>query len=472
MKILIVSKAEHKKTIDDLNHGLRLLKLLLNQSDIDEVSWLMYFGYGFSGDLQQQYELLANSVVNNKFPKKNILAIKNDQGGLRGTTLIEALVEDLKKSQYDLIILPTYYNENSRYRYDYTFMTRLPQEKQKVKMLFVGEYNLTDEAPDEIPALYTGLSASEDDRKRLGIYTNSPFAPADVLENLVEKNKIALITDGSLIKMEDVNFADLCSEWDDNRYDHFSFIRLCIKIAMRENRKQCTVVLDQPISVLEKHLIEIYKYELIKKDKLFLEFKCDSAISEMKLRLVNPFPLAPETIQYILKESHLVTGATGDSSYVEALSKHKLVLHDYAPFGSGKSAFMKGYYLLLKNYLSPELQKLFDAAGVVTLATVDNPTSELANIVANHKTQLITALQQTFDEIKQHHSLENCLWPAIKSAAELESVVAKPNVPIVAESSNSNMSEDASAKLLSTNGMFAHKPVTDTDDVGHYSKVL
>lgn len=453
MKILITSKAIGNNSSDDYSHGLHLLKILLQQNEIIEVSWLMYFDYGFSKDLQQQYEKLASSVHCDKFPKINFLPIINPQSGHRGITFMEALVAQLKKSDYDLVVLPSFFTDSYNFRSDYTFLTRLSKEKQQVKMLLIGEYNLLSEAPDDIPVLFTGLSCiPEDGKKRLGVFTSSHIATDIALEDLIEKEKIALITDNSVIKMADVNFAYLSYESYSQSYNYAAFIDICLQVALLEGRKQCSVVLNMPIDKLEKHLKEMRNFTFIKKDDAYLEYNCGTAENEMILRLLNPFPLQPQTYHYLLKNSHILTGASGDSAYVEALSNYKLVMDDHEPSGCDRPELINGYCQLLKKHLPAELQELFDFKDGRSFYIFTWPLKTLPDIIATYKPQLIKAFQQTFDEIKMHHSLENNLWPAIKSAVEL-----------VPSKTTSNPTVDEGDKMLNPNRLFAYKAETNTE---------
>ncbi len=421
MKILVFTRSVEENTSGDFAHGLSLVKSLIREEDIQEVSWLMFFDYEFSPSIQQRYEELASAVDNDKFPPKNIIPVRNTRSGLRGIGQGEVLAAELARSNYDLVILHPYFTQGGSLRHCEDFED-LPEEKRKIKMIFIGEYNYKKKPFGEMPTLYTGFTCPpDDDRARLGVYANSVVNSNLILDELVEKNKITLVTDGAAIKMEDVNFAYLRLSDRADIYNHYAFINICIEVARHEGREQCTIVLNTPTSELETYISRHENFRLVKKDKDCFEFTRSSSDSVKKVRIMTPFPLRPETFQYLLKESHLLVGATGDSSYVEALSKHKLVLHDGGPILLNKRNLMEGYYLLLKKYLPAHLQVMFDVPGYETTCVLDvlsDKESRLPSLIAEHKPQILTALQSAFEEIKAHHSLETNLWPAIKVAIQ------------------------------------------------------
>ncbi len=50
------------------------------------------------------------------------------------------------------------------------------------------------------------------------------------------------------------------------------------------------------------------------------------------LTIVNPYPLAQPSFDYLLRNSHHICGVTGDTSLIEATFANKVPLHDFCPY--------------------------------------------------------------------------------------------------------------------------------------------
>lgn len=219
-------------------------------------------------------------------------------------------------------------------------------------------------------------------------------------------------------------YNNLDSQYSNSLVGPYEFIETCILKSIKKNAGSVPKVIDiiAPVSMNPKGLStitnidEIIKEILLNFDNVTVEYyrkddagelKCvkKEGAGELTLRIINGFPIAQTTMNYLMKGSDPLCMVTGDQSISEAISNEKIFLYQIMDW---KHAFFKELVKTAENYFGAESklsQFLTLQVKSTSIESKKQKNISLQQLVLNYEEELKVEIAKFHQILLQDHNL-------------------------------------------------------------------